>query len=872
MTPKFMRDAISATLALFATHNLSHEVGAEELRKLQGFDLDNTNAAFGAKWRLANSAKFLAGHTIEPVRLALLSISHHGYYDCSATDLRFRQSYESTRAALPQSGALGEPEILDILARALSLAPTQGLHVTAAQTNAQSVAPGVDDAAIPREVADTSARSRPDADDSGAGLQTTVPPRYFFPSPATTTLRERLDSLLIHFPSVPDGSNSKQQEVALATFQDVLKSIMTVGDAGRTFTEFAPLDKDLAGLDEHFRRFLQTENPRTLQERARISRRLAESIDFTSASVDDYRCGRAAWLVSAFWNSQLSRYWPASRPNVVYDFLGYLTTIQAELRYSDAEFLLLLRVSFSICRIASHDGLMPYQFLTTAADRLREWLQHTAGTILVSAGPGRVAPSRVPFDPRLDGERRDYAASLLELWRSESDRAAGATLMLEMGAWDPSRAVRLLAQLLPPEGPAFELWRQLIDTMAAHSRRVRVIRPNHWAPGASKPITVEREAVAILAADIVERHYRVLGGDISLKGHDFRDRRVPTFVCSAEFGPLGLFKLDAAERIGREVANFAKYAQRLHPRYRASRCDESKAVITEPDDNIQFVQGALTSYVFTEDETPRTLNAWFLTAPLPRTNALCTELFQRALHPWYGHATSTTIDVFGEFPIFNNEAISRLRRECKEHHDLDLDSSATDVNLSRAVSWLTSLLDYLDGRGVVTDRVAHVGSDLQVLRSHRSICHGDLHLDNILVVGKEGAEYPCIIDFEATHEGHVLKDFGRFVGAVVTRTFEWSDAEHKSLLDVLPPILLDWGLQPSTDGLTQNAQKVCGAVVAARAGILRAWQAGSYPQDVELVAALVASFLPFARYPDTRVDNARLCLELSSKLVGVLGE
>jgi hypothetical protein len=92
------------------------------------------------------------------------------------------------------------------------------------------------------------------------------------------------------------------------------------------------------------------------------------------------------------------------------------------------------------------------------------------------------------------------------------------------------------------------------------------------------------------------------------------------------------------------------------------------------------------------------------------------------------------------------------------------------------------------------------------------------------------------------------------------------------LIDVLPQLLLAWAEQPPPAGSTANVQKILGAILAARKGILRAWQAGSYPSKVELVAALVASFLPYARYPDTPTANARLCLELSSRFVQALGD
>jgi hypothetical protein len=843
MNTWFVREAISALLNLFDRRGFSFEGGADELRNAQALRLDNPKGLFGAAWRVANSAGFLADRESDRLRLALLSTAHVGYDHCVATQPRFRESYDRVRAALPTSGALSETEILDVFAEALTSTPSTG-------------DPQAD--AAQEEVVDNGV-AEPD------GVTPSPPARRpLFTAPPLRTLRERYEELLRHFPA-GEGDDNDAYKAAVAAFRDALTLIVKVGDEGRTFTEFAVLDSDLSELEPHILKLEQTDNPNTLQERSRQSRALAEAIDFGVATADDYRCSRAGWLLSAFWNSQLARYWPASRPNAAYDFLGYLSTLQAELRYSDAQFLLLLRVSFSICRIATHDGLMPYQFLSTFADRLPRWIQHAVGTVLATAGPGRVVPSRVGFDRRLvDLDRADYARTLLRLWRSDSDRAAAATMLLELGAWDAVRASRLIAQIFAPEETERELWDDLVTTMATRSSRVRVFRPNPWRPGTAKAITVERQAVATLAADVVERHYQVLEGDISLKGSDFSERRVPTYVCSVEFGPLGLFKLDGADRILREVEHFARFGQRLHPRYRASRCDQSKAVITEPDDAMQFVQGALTSYVFTEDETPRTFNTWFQKVSPQMSAALCAELFESALRPWYGHAASTTIDVFAEFPMFDEAAINRLINDCRKFHSIVLSGEGADEYKGRAVHWISSLLSYLAGEENSDASISKVGSELQTLRSYRSVCHGDLHLDNVLVVGRTGAEYPCVIDFEATQDGYILKDFGRFVAASFCRTFDWTAEERVFLMNGMAEMLLDWTIQETSTPPTEHTQALLGIVLAARRGILRAWQAGSYPTRIELAAALVGSFLPFARYPDTRRTNAELCLDLSS--------
>jgi hypothetical protein len=187
-----------------------------------------------------------------------------------------------------------------------------------------------------------------------------------------------------------------------------------------------------------------------------------------------------------------------------------------------------------------------------------------------------------------------------------------------------------------------------------------------------------------------------------------------------------------------------------------------------------------------------------------------------------------------------------------------------------AVRWIKALLDYLDGYGTVTNDIADTASELQVLRSYRSVCHGDLHLDNVLVIGKVGAEYPCIIDFDATHEGHVLKDFGRFVAAVICRTYDWSSDDQTALMWILPHLLLRWEIVPAFEEMHPNMHRVCAAILAARNGIRLAWRAGSSPDTLELVAALVASLLPYARYPDTTDSNASFSLRLSDALVAHL--
>jgi hypothetical protein len=840
----FGRECINALIPLFQKFEI-RDVNSANLEAAQRLDLDSDKGLFGAAWRVANAARFLAERTRGDLRTALLSTARVGYEYCGARSEKYRPSLAQIDDTLRGFEPFSNAQVLDVfegeLSGAVETTPPGGETVDSSQAS-----PALETATSSADSASDRIRER-------------------FESPPLRSTRERVQSVLAEW-----VDQSKLDAPAADKLPDVfdstLKSIRAIADEGRTFADFAPLDKDLAEFLKYLPQFTQIENPRELQDRAKACRLVAEQLQFGEASAEDYRWTRLAWLVSLYWNSQLTRMWGANSPQAVYDFVGYLSAIQAEIRYSDAEFLLLLRVSFSISRIVTHDGLLPLQFLTSYP-QLRDWAKYSLGTIFASAGPGRVPPSRVKHDGRFARvERSRYAAILLESWTSDSDRAAATTILLEMSAWDASRAKLLLSMVFDASNPRLEIWGGLVSDMARHAGRVRVVRPNPWTPGTDKAITVEREAVAILAADVVKRCYQVVGGDLALRGHTFRDRRVPTFVCSADFGPLGLFKLDTADKISREVRNFSKYAQRLHPRYRASRCDPSLAVITEPDDQKQFVMGALTSYVFTDDETPHTLRAWFMKSSIDQAASLCRELFERALRPWYGHAVPATLDLFGEFPMLSREGLARLSAESGAivgSGEIEPESSG----LGMAPRWIESLLKYVETGECQNDETATAADELQVLKSYRSVCHGDLHLDNVLVIGKTGSEYPCVIDFEGTHEGYVLKDFGRFTASLLFRTYEWSSQEQGEFNRELPAVLLDW--QNITRGAAESerVRKVMEALLAARQGILRAWQAGSWPIKLELLATFVASFLPFARYRDTSESNARFALALSSALV-----
>jgi hypothetical protein len=863
INPSFARNTINALLQILERRKMLHHISAAELRKASEMIDSGTAPPFGYLWRIANGAVFLAelSGTSPSLRTALLSLAHLGYEYCSRSDERFGGSLQKVNVLL-KSQRFNQDQILAEFRTFLVSDPSPSVEAEGNQQITEAPITATIDSAIPE--AETFDVDRPIA----SGYMETA---FTFQAPPQLSFRERFEELLTEFPTSDDASDDLARQSAIDSFRDLIATVMRVADRGRTFTEFPRLDDDLTGVIPYLQKLVPSKDPRQNLEFAKLSRGLAKSVDFRSSSPDDFRFARYSWLLACYWNSVLIASWSTNRPNAVFDFIGYLNIIQAEIRYTDSQLLLLLRVGFSICRVCSEEALIPLQYLRAESDELRDWIRYTVGTLLVSVGPGRVAPSRVPYDTRLGPDRRSHATTLLASWRSPEERAAASIMLLEMGGWEARRAHRLVEQAVGRDVDSAEIWKNQIDAITSSLDRVRVVRPNPWQPGSNKPLTVEREAVAVLAADVREHHYSAIGGDITLLGHFFHARRVPTFVCSAEYGPLGLFKLDAADRIEREVRSFAKYAQRLHPRFRASRCDCSTAVVTEPDDNKQFVQGLLTSYVFTEDETPRTLNSWLGTASEHAADTLFRTLFGTALQPWYGHAASGTIDIFSEFPVFSTDAVDRLISECKIHHgiEIEVERVSSDSPGSLSVGWITSLLKSLSKSGESFDTFAVTASELQVLRSYRSVCHGDLHLDNVLVIGKPGAEYPCIIDFEATHEGYILKDFGRFAAAILIRFQDWS-VEDAAILKMAIPSLVIRGDEFTINDTSTTMKILVSGILNARSGILAAWRANLKPEPIEWVATMVASLLPYARYPDTSKANAILALELSDAFLADL--
>ena len=226
-------------------------------------------------------------------------------------------------------------------------------------------------------------------------------------------------------------------------FENRLRRLLERGE-GRRFGDLDILEDDLASLRDELKALAVPRRPLDMRDRALACRKLTP-VDFRSADESVYRSSRRCWLVSAFWNSSLAEYWATNEEQVVYDFLGYLTAIQAQHRYAMHvdEVLLLLRVSHLICRIASSEELVPANFYSKSSG-METWVRYTVGTVLAISGPGRVPPFRINNDPRFidnDGRERDrdeFGEILLPQWREPDEREAACAILLELAGWSLS--------------------------------------------------------------------------------------------------------------------------------------------------------------------------------------------------------------------------------------------------------------------------------------------------------------------------------------------------------------------------------------------------------------------------------------------------
>jgi hypothetical protein len=668
------------------------------------------------------------------------------------------------------------------------------------------------------------------------------------------------------------------------------------------------LSDDIAAMRGELAGVRRPENPGEILDRATEARGLAYTRD---DRVEDGAL-RRRWLNAALWNFVLWRYceWGTNRPQLIIDVVGYVQSIQLRRRYRDDSRELLIAATELVSFILTDTEALP-PLVFERATYLPEWMRHSAGTFLLLSGPEPVLPSLSRYDPRVGRhDRLRWAEELLKVWRIDPSKRLGACLsLLGLAGWNGVRLRRLLELIFKgsstPPVDGIEFWIGAASAVLDSTRWVRVAAnpwlPQHGVSGSSlsgsdegTQIEVPNMVLKAVAAEITEK-----GTPSTIQGALFKGRRVPTYLCVNDFGPFGILKIDLEERVRREKRNFDVYAKRLHPRYRASECIEGASLISDNSTASRY-KAILTSYVFTEEDEPRTLADWLRDTAPEAIAPLIERLFLTALGPWISHTSRAVADLRYDYPILrpstgeystyapDKTAESELRRLAvagvREAVDLELrwDKRELDGEPGKRIHrlalagdneqplinplWLAAQFgELLTLDSDVASLLFTSPGALSTINVLRCTCHGDLHAENVLVLGGLARPSISVIDFEAAHEGHLCKDFARLESAILCRIFPWTADESEAIAAWFGETMRGAPFAPkrALEG-TENLERAGPAIVQLRQ-VLAGCGQGHWPISTgEYQLAMFASLLPFTRYSDLPVLSRQLAFSLSS--------
>jgi hypothetical protein len=518
-------------------------------------------------------------------------------------------------------------------------------------------------------------------------------------------------------------------------------------------------------------------------------------------------------------------------------------------------------------------------------------------------------------------ERQDWGVELLKNWRGDEVLRRGASFSLAILArWESNILKWMLRHLYADAGgnvdsASIGFWEAESLRIVNGAQPIR-IASNPWAPhvrtgghgdfvlsDSSGEVLMPTPVLRAMAAQVTEEDQA-----ITIQGSLFKGRRVPTYLVLSQYGPFGILKLDFADRVEREHRNYHKYARkRLHSRYRPSECKIGDYKLFVGSGGMPL-QAILTSYVFSEDDRPTTLSTWMRSARPTDIAKFIDHLFLKVLRPWVAHISRRFVDLRMEYPILRprqaeqaahapeSNATTELKKVTSDEvesafgtrigwrkRSLDdvLKSPAKCIEqIRRCVDagievinplWMISELAEL-GDGIFDDCIYSGDNPLSTYHTLTTICHGDLHGDNVLCASWGANQvHPVIVDFEKTHDGHICQDFARLEAAILCQVFEWSEQEILDLSQWIGTGLAANLYRPiQTDSSSENLQRASVAVSQLRAVAEGCGQHLWPLSALEYKIALLASLTPVMRSFGLSSNNRALALLLAGQVASSL--
>lgn len=648
-----------------------------------------------------------------------------------------------------------------------------------------------------------------------------------------------------------------------------------------------------------------------VQQRAMAARVLANQ-----SLVLPEHVGRQRWLAAALWNYVLWKMpygWPTNKYQVEMDLLGYLSSIQIARRFDDsARDLLLASHEFTVQTAA--------QIPELRQPVIQTWIKTAVGTYLLIGGPEPVQPSETKYSTavgRLD--REEWAPALLSLWRDDANlRSTAAFSLAILAGWRTETVKWMLTSVFDTSRSG---WRDSVAFWEAETLKViggaKPVRiaSNPWQKdaGGGDAVTTASEtggSLSIPSPILKAMVAQLVSGDqaVTVQGNLFKSRRVPTYLLINQFRPFGILKLDFGDRVRREQENYEQYARkRLHPYDCPSECRSGYYKLFVGS-NPEPLQGLLTSYVFSDTDRPTTLSEWLRNASSTQADSLVSDLFLKVLRPWVQHVRRQIVDLRMEYPILRPAEADPDFHAFRLHAKTELPRLTTDevsgalgasldwtserlgetfIALTEGVEWMRSRLP--DGSDMINPlwliaELAELGggrcmdrlydqAPLSAYNTLTTICHGDLHGENILCASpnQAGVPRPIIVDFETTHEGHICRDFARLEAAILCQVFDWTPEESVALFQ--------W-MQNSLGDNTFKVEEVCSGTSRLHAATsavrrIRLIVSGCGQQlwpiaDEEYQVALLACVTPIVRYLSCSKQSRRLAYFLASQVAGSL--